>query len=65
MGARFFAADLASCIRLADARKAENARARARCLANKDLTAVLLADAQRRGEPGIDWNGYFSRAGIL
>ncbi len=61
---RFASRDLAACIALSDARKAENAAARARMLANPELTACLLADAKRRGHAEIDWADYFRNAGV-
>jgi len=56
--------DYQACLAISDARKAENAARRAAARANAELGAALLAHAQRRGEPGIDWPGYFSRLGI-
>ena len=61
---RLALADYRACLALADARKAENAAARARCMGNAELAAELLRQAERRGEPGIDWPGYFTRLGI-
>lgn len=61
---RMFEADLRACLARDAARKAENAAWRARCLANTELAALLLEDAKRRGEPGIDWNAYFVNLGI-
>lgn len=57
--ARMRARDLAACIALSDARKAELAAARARCQANPELCALLLSEARQRGESGIDWPEYF------
>jgi hypothetical protein len=58
------ARDLLAMLAIADARKAENAAARASMLADLELRAALRAEAERRGE-AVDWNGYFSRAGVL
>ena len=50
---------------LYDARKADNAAARARCLANSELRACLVAESVRRGLGGsVDWAEYFRNAGI-
>ena len=62
---RFAARDLATCIALADARKAENAAARSRMQANKELCDQLLSEARRRGEDSINWTAYFSALGVL
>jgi hypothetical protein len=61
---KFFAADLAACIRLNDVRKTENAAARARMRHNPELCSVLLAAAQRRGEAEINWAEYFRGLGV-
>lgn len=60
-----FAADFAACLALSDARKAEDAKRRAAAQANPELCAALLADAQRRGEPGINWPEYFRNARMV
>lgn len=60
---RLFANDLAAMLALADARKAENAAARARCMANRELEATLRAEAERRGEI-FSWSVYFRNIGI-
>jgi hypothetical protein len=57
-------ADYRACIALADARKRENAAARARCLASPVLGAVLLDAARRRGLASVDWVEYFVSVGI-
>lgn len=62
--ARQFALDLAACIDLNRVRKAENAAARARCQADTRLCAVLQAEADRRGEAGINWPEYFRNLDI-
>lgn len=59
-----FGNDLAACIRLADASKAENAAARERIRNNAELVAHLEAAAQRRGELGINWAEYFRNVGL-
>lgn len=59
-----FAADLRHMVALQDARKAENAQARARARGNSELCAILLADAQRRGLSEIDRVEYFRNARI-
>jgi len=61
---RFAARDLARCIAIADARKAEDAQARRRCLANAGLVALLTEQAERRGSGAIDWPEYFRNLGI-
>lgn len=60
--ARMFARDLTAMLALSDARKAENAAARARCKANPELCATLLEQAERRGQTEIDWSAYFRNA---
>ena len=62
---RTFARDLRACLALSDARKAENAAIRERLQQNPALRALLREEAERRGEPEIDWTGYFSRLGVL
>jgi len=59
---RLFASDLAACIALADARKAENVARRASAQGDAELCAALLAIAQRRGESEINWPEYFRNA---
>jgi predicted solute-binding protein len=59
-----FAADLAACIALEDASKAENAAARSRSQGSKGLVAILAERAAQRGEPGIDWQEYFRNVRI-
>lgn len=59
-----FAADLRACLALQDAQAAENAAARDRALANPELAALLLADANRRGLAEVDWTEYFRNARI-
>ena len=61
--ARMFARDLAACIAAADARKAENAKARAASMANEELSSLLRDSAERRGEV-FSWADYFRNAGI-
>lgn len=61
---RMFAADLAACIALNDARKAENAAARSRAQSNPQLVADLTEQAAQRGEAAIDWQDYFRNVGI-
>lgn len=58
-------ADLTAMLRLSDARRAELAAARARCVADAGLVAVLTEQAARRGEPGIDWPDYFRNARLV
>lgn len=58
-----FADDYANALAIHDARKAENAAMRARCMASASLCAVLLADARRRGHRAIDWPEYFRNTG--
>ena len=62
--ARQFAIDLAACIELNRVRKAENAAARARCQADAGLCSVLQAEADQRGEAGINWPEYFRNIDI-
>ena len=62
--ARQFERDLRAMIALQQARKAENAKARAACLANVELCQCLLADAKRRGQAAIDWPEYFRNLDI-
>lgn len=57
-------ADYAALLALSDARRAENAAARARCLRDAELVRVLQADAERRGLAAIDWADYFRNLGI-
>ena len=57
-------ADLNACIALADARKAENRAAQARCKANPEMCAALQAEALRRGQAEIDWPEYFRNIDI-
>ncbi len=57
-----FARDLAECVRLSQARKANLAAQRAASQANASLCTELLADAQRRGQSQIDWPEYFRNA---
>ena len=59
-----FARDLAACLALSDARKAENAEARERMRANSELADALLTDAIRRGDVAIDWDSYFRTMGV-
>ncbi|MBK6616321.1 hypothetical protein [Ottowia sp.] len=59
-----FAADLTAAVALEDARKAENAEARARAQGNAALVAELTARAKRRGQAEIDWPEYFRNARI-
>lgn len=61
--ARMLARDLAECLRLSDARKAENAAQRAACLVNTALRQLLTDEANRRGQ-ALDWADYFRNAGI-
>lgn len=56
--ARMAARDLQASLKIADTRKRENAAARARCVADKDLTALLENEAARRGER-FSWANYF------
>lgn len=56
---RILARDFAATLAISDARKAENAAARTRAQMNTELCAVLLADAQRRGQKVIAWAEYF------
>ena len=62
--ARWLEADWRACIALQEVERAENATARARAQASPGLCAVLLEEAQRRGQPGIDWPEYFRNAHI-
>lgn len=61
---RAFERDLARCVELDRQRKAENAAARARMLANPELVAELQREASRRGRSEIDWAEYFRNAGV-
>jgi len=61
---RMAARDLESSLRVSDARKAENAAARARAKGNPELHAALLEQARRRGHSDVDWASYFRNAGI-
>lgn len=51
-------------IAMSDARKAQNAEWRNRCLANEQLKIALLADAKRMGLAEINWPEYFRNLGI-
>lgn len=62
--ARIFERDWRACLALSDARRAELAAARERAQASPGLCAELLAQAQRRGQSGIDWPEYFRNAGL-
>lgn len=42
----------------------ELSRRRAAAMANTELCAALLADAQRRGQTEIDWAEYFRNSGM-
>lgn len=57
-------ADYAAMLALSDARKLENAAVHARCMADTELQAILLADARRRGRNKIDWVEYFRNIGF-
>lgn len=59
-----FARDLARYTALNDARRAEDAAARARMQANPELCSALLADARRRGQSEINWPEYFRNARV-
>lgn len=59
-----FAADYAAMLAISDQRKADNKAAQVRAMQNHELCAELLAQASRRGEPGINWRGYFQNSGI-
>jgi hypothetical protein len=60
-----FARDLRASLALSDARKAENAAARARARGKSELVAELERDSERRGFRGqIDWADYFRNAWI-
>lgn len=61
--ARMFARDLAHAMALRDTRKRENAEVRARCMADKELVALLQSEAQRRGEV-LNWAEYFRNIDI-
>ncbi len=61
---RMTARDYRAMLALSDARKADNASARARTQGNAEVRAQLEADAERRGETSIDWSGYFARLGL-
>jgi len=58
-----FARDLAAMLALSDARKADVRARQASCKANPELTAALLAQAQRSGQREIDWPEYFRNIG--
>ena len=62
--ARPFARDLRACVAADRQRKAENAQRRAACKASPTLCAVLLEQAQRRGQSQIDWPEYFRNLDI-
>ena len=62
MTKQMFARDLAACLALSDARRAEDAARRAAAQANPELCAELLAAATRRGAAVIDWAEYFRNA---
>ena len=62
--AKMFAQDLKASIQIRDKRAADNAAARARCQNDPQLCAILLADAKRRGQSGIDWPEYFRNIDI-
>lgn len=61
---RLFALDLAACVALERARKAEVSAARLSAKNNPGLCAALLSDAQRRGGESINWDEYFLQMGM-
>lgn len=60
-----FESDLRECLRLSDARKAENEKARLRATVNVQLVDILTEESKRRGMGGaIDWPEYFRNVDI-
>lgn len=55
---------LKAALHASDARKADIQATRERAQANPELCAVLLADAQRRGQKAINWPEYFRNSGM-
>ena len=62
--ARSFDRDLRACVAMDRQRKADYAKRRAACKASPTLCAVLLEQAQRRGQSEIDWPEYFRNLDI-